>query len=209
MKNSQYSVKVFETTIHDEEQFISFFNINYVLFKDYLIVIKGEISDTIINFLNDKSLKYLHDVELPRGRSRKAGEEELAKEKKQNLINQEIAQEKLSELSQRLENNLTVQDSMVRSGVELEIEGDLLLLNRVNSGATIKCSGNLIITQIVEGSIYCEGNFMMLSASSKANIFFKGQLVDTEQLHERLSRVEMIDNEVCIRPILKENNWVS
>ncbi|MCJ7765258.1 MAG: hypothetical protein MUP09_04880 [Thiovulaceae bacterium] len=209
MKSNQYSVKVYETTITDENKFISFFDTNYLLFRDYLIVIRGEISERIEAYLNNKSLKFLVDVELPRGRVRKAGEKAVEEQKKQNLTNQKIAEEKLSELSDKLQNNLKVLDTIVRSGVELKIEGDLLLLNRVNSGAAIRCSGNLIITQIVEGSIYCDGNFMMLSASSKAKIIFKGVDVDSALLENRLNRVELIDNEISIKPILKETRWAS
>lgn len=207
MQSNQYSVKVYETTISDEDKFISFFDANYGLFSDYLIVIKGEISQRIKEYLDAKTLKYLVNVTLPRGRVRNAGLKELEEEKKQNLINQQIAQEKLSELSDRLQNNLKVMDSLVRSGVELKVEEDLLLLNRVNSGATIRCKGNLIITQIVEGTIHCDGNFMMLSASAKANIIFNEVVVDSALLAGRLNRVELRDGEIRIKPILKETNW--
>lgn len=207
MQSNQYSVKVYETTITDENKFIAFFDTNYILFKDYLIVIKGGISKKIEEYLDSKSLKFLVDVNLPKGRGRKAGEKELEEQKRQNVINQQIAQEKLSELSDRLQNNLKVLDSLVRSGVELKIDGDLLLLNRVNSGATIRCSGNLIITQIVEGTIHCNGNFMMLSASPKSNIIFNGVVVDNTLLADRLNRVELIDEKISIKPILKETNW--
>jgi len=97
---------------------------------------------------------------------------------------------------------------MIRSGRELDIKGDLLLLNRVNSGATIKTTGNMIITKVVEGAIRCSGNFMMLTASPKANIVFHGVEVDNNLLENRLNRVELKNNEIIITPVLKkEINW--
>lgn len=208
LQSNQYSVKIYETKIENEAKFIAFFNANHTLFKDHLIVIQGKMSEKIQQYLEEKSLKYLHNVSLPKGRTRKALEKELRSEKVDNVISQQIAEAKLAKLSNQLQNNLTVMDKMVRSGCELKIEGDLLLLNRVNSGATISTSGNLIITNLVEGAIRCYGHFMMLTASPKANIIFHGVEVDNKLLEDRLNRVELKNNEIIITPVLtKEINW--
>jgi septum site-determining protein MinC len=204
LRNKQYSVKVFETTLTDEDQFTSFFNTNYNLFKDYLIVIHGDISQRIQEYLQEKELRFVNNVTLPKNQGRKAVEEEIAVQKEQ----QQQVENELLKLSDRLHNNLKVQDTLVRSGQELTIDGDLLLLNRVNSGATIIANGNLIVTQLVEGSIRCFGNFMMLKASPKANIVFHDVVVDNSLLKERLNRVELKDNEIRITPVLKETTWV-
>ena len=210
MKSNQYSVKVYETTIDDEEKFITFFETNYTLFKDHLIVIQGNLSKKIKDYLELRSLRYLHNINLPKGRSRKVLEEELAFEKAESLISIQIIEAEVRKLSARLQNNLTVLDNMVRSGNEMTIEGDLLLLNRVNSGATINVSGNLIITNVVEGAIRCKGNFMMLMTSPKANVIFHGVEVETKLLEDRLNRVELKNNEIIITPVLKkEINWAS
>ncbi len=208
MKSKQYSVKVYETTIHDEAQFMDFFDNNYMLFKDHLIVIKGQCSLEIKKYLDDKKLIYLNDVSLPKGRSRKALEEEFQKQQADMAISAQMAQSEVNRLSSQLQNNLTVLDEMVRSGRELNIQGDLLLLNRVNSGATINVQGNLIITKVVEGAIRCHGNFMLLTASPKANIVFHDVEVDNTLLENRLNRVELKNNEIIITPVLKkEINW--
>ena len=208
MKSNQYSVKVYETRIDDEDKFISFFDANYTLFKDHLILIQGRLPESIERYLKDKKLKYLHNFELPKGRSRKALESELAAEKAEIAVSKQITEAKVKELSSRLQNNLTVLDDMIRSGRELNIEGDLLLLNRVNSGATINALGNVIVTKVVEGAIRCNGNFMMLTASPKANIIFHGVEVENELLANKLNRVELKNNEIVITPVLKkEINW--
>jgi hypothetical protein len=210
LKNKQYSVKVFETTVDNEEKFISFFNTNYTLFKDHLILLQGEVSDKITSFLDQKSLSYLINTKLPIGRSRKALEEEFNVMSVENSVNQQIAEAEIVKLSNRLANNLTVLDEMVRSGRELNVEGDLLLLNRVNSGATIHTTGNLIITQVVEGAIRCDGHFMMIAASPKANIIFHGVEVDNSLLEDKLNRIELKNNEILITPVIKkEINWAS
>jgi len=208
LKSTQYSVKVYETTITDEVKFMDFFDNNHTLFKDHLILIQGECSERIKAYLKKKKLTYLNNVVLPKGRTRKALEKELKAKEVEAVVSAQIAQSKLEELSHQLQNNLTVLDEMIRSGRELDIKGDLLLLNRVNSGATVKTTGNMIITKVVEGAIRCSGNFMMLTASPKANIVFHGVEVDNSLLKNQLNRVELKNNEIIITPVLKkEINW--
>ncbi len=210
MQSKQYSIKVYECSIDDEEKFISFFNTNYTLFKDHLIVINGYLSQNIKNYLNSKSLIFINNIKLPKGRSRKALEKEFSLQKRECDIDRIIAQTELEKLSNRLQNNLRVIDEIVRSGREINIDGDLLLLNRVNSGAKIYSSGNLIITKLVEGSIRCDGNFMIIMASPKANIIFHGVKIDSKFLEDRLNRVELKGEEIVINPVFrKEINWVS
>jgi len=196
-------------TLTNEDEFISFFEINYILFKDHLIVINGQMTKKVEAYLNEKELQYLVNVNLPKGQGRVAIDKEIQEQKEQHQLEQLQKEHELSKLSNRLQNNLKVRDTLVRSGQELNIEGDLLLLNRVNSGASIIINGNLIITQIVDGSIRCNGNFMMLQTSPKANIVFNDIEIDNTSLNEKLNKVEFINNQIVITPILKETNWVS
>lgn len=209
MKNKQYSVKVCECIIGDEEEFTTFFDINHTLFKDHLIVINGYVSDSVKEYLDSKSLTFLNNITIPKGRTRKALEDELYAEKRECDIDKLIAESKLKKLSERLQNNLTVLDDMVRSGHDLKIDGDLLILNRVNSGATIYTTGNLIITEIVEGAIRCDGNFMMLMISKKANVIFHGVEMEYKQfLEDKLTKVELKYGRILIAPVFKkEINW--
>ena len=211
MQTKQFSVKVFEVLITDEDEFITFFDKNYIFFRAHLISISGVVTETITQYLNEKELKFVVDVNLPRSKSKKQAPPPMEEIKQAEEIPKKEEKELLvepKEPEQKVHDNLRVIDALVRSGQELKIAGDLLLLNRVNSGGTIDIDGNLIITQIVEGSIRCRGNFMMLKASPKANIVFHDVEVDNTYLQERLNRVELINNEIRITPVLKETSWV-
>ena len=210
VQSKQYSVKVFETTIKDEKQFMAFFDANYTLFKDHLIVIEGDLSNKIKTYLQNKPLTFLNNILLPIGRSRKALEEESQAKELVHAVDRQIAQAEIAQLSSRLQNNLTVLDEMVRSGQELSIKGDLLLLNRVNSGSVIHTTGNLIVTQIVEGAIRCDGNFLMIAISPTASIIFHGVEVENTMLGDKLNRIELKNSEIIITPVIqKEINWAS
>ena len=197
MKTRQYSVKVLEIKLEDEEKFKSFFDKNYQFFQNHLIVIEGEESNEIKKYLQEKNMRYVFNISLQKKDS--TATPPLPSSSAPTQEKQRIPTEKKT--------HLKVIDKLVRSGQELNIKGDLLLLNRVNSGGSIVIDGTLIITQIVEGSIRCNGNFMMLQASPKANIVFHGVEVDNSFLQDKLNRVELIDDDIIITPVLKETNW--
>jgi septum site-determining protein MinC len=193
LKTKQYSAKIFEITLEDEDKFISFFDKNYLFFQNSFIIIHGKENDKIKNYMDSKELKFAFNLSIPK-----------QKTKKQDI---DLSEETPTKQKTK-KTNLKVLDKLIRSGQEINIDGDLLLLNRVNSGGSIIINGILIITQIVDGSIRCDGDFMMLQASSKANIVFHGVEVDNKFLQDRLNRVELIKDEIRITPALKETNWV-
>jgi septum site-determining protein MinC len=208
LQSKQYSVKVLECSIDSEDEFIEFFDINYTLFKDHLIVINGEISNNIRDYLNSKPLVFINNIKLPKGRSKRALDKDLLAERREFNIERLLAKMEIEKLSNRLQNNLQVYDDVIRSGRELNVEGDLLLLNRVNSGAIIYVSGNFIATKLVEGFVWCNGNFMILSASPKSKIVFKGVELDNSYLVDKLNRVEYKNQEIVITPVFeKEISW--
>lgn len=200
MDTKQYSVKVFEVNLTEDDNFISFFEAKYAFFKNHLIVLNGHVTPEVKDYLNEKQMKYVVNVELPKRKATSVTEPNVEVENIKQEIKEPVKEVKPKE-------NLKVLDSLVRSGQELNINGDLLLLNKVNSGGKINIEGNLIITQIVNGSIRCNGDFMMINASPKANIVFHNVEVDNSYLKERLNRVELINNEIVITPVLKEINW--
>jgi len=196
LRTKQYSVKVFEVILDDEKEFLSFFDKNYIFFKDSLLSIHGKASKSLESYLQEKELKYIFNTQLPKSKRTKEKTETLTKKEDPVVTKPEEKQD-----------NLQVIDKLVRSGQELKIDGDLLLLNRVNSGGSININGNLIVTQMVEGDIRCYGKFMMLKASPKANIVFHDVEVDNSYLKDKLNRVELINNEIRIIPVLKETKW--
>ena len=82
MQTKQYSVKICEVDLIDKDEFKSFFEKNYLIFRNHLILINGELTKDIEVFLNNKGLKYAQNLDIPKGKaSSKALEEELEKER--------------------------------------------------------------------------------------------------------------------------------
>jgi septum site-determining protein MinC len=180
VKVKQYSVRVFELTIDSEKTFLAFMDKNIVMLKHYLIYLKGEITPVIEEYLISNEVTYTTHLSV-------------ADNKHQELV-----------LKQ---SDLKIIDEIVRSGQEIKVESDLLVLNRVNSGAKLYVEGNLIVTGTVDGMIFCNGDFMLVKTSPKAMIVFNGAEIDGSLLENRFNKIIFNGEEIIVSPIEKEPKW--
>lgn len=180
MKVKQYSIKVFEINIDSQSSFLSFMDKNIVMLKHYLLYLKGEITPAIEEYLNANEITYTTHLTL-RGKTH------------QELV-----------LKQ---SDLKIIDEIVRSGQDIKVQSDLLVLNRVNSGAKLQVEGNLIITGNVDGMIFCNGDFMLLKTSPKAMIVFNGVEIDGSLLQNKFNKIIFNGEEIIVTPIEKEPKW--
>lgn len=190
MKSNQYSIKVFETVIEDEEKFITFIDANYELFKHHLISIQGDIPQKIIEYFDKKSLKYINNFDLPK-----------AKKIKDNFVVLSSQEDE--------EDVCRVVSEPLRSGQFIEHNGDVLITERVNSGAKIVASGNIIALNVVNGDISATGDFIVIGNTQKSNIIFHGVKIDNTLLENQLNKIEFIDDGIIIKAVSKkELTWV-
>lgn len=180
MKVKQYSIKVFELTIDTEDSFLAFLEKNRIMLKSYLVVVKGNMTLRIRRYLDHHDIAYTTNLNF-----NKRSEQE-------HLLRQ---------------SDLRIVEDIVRSGQELDVNSDLLVLNRVNSGATIRVDGNLIVTDVVDGMIECHGEFMLIKTSPKALIVFHGLEIEGALLQDRFHKIRFNGEEVKVSPIEKEPRW--
>lgn len=222
LKKRQYSVKIYDVSVESVEDITTlkeFLNANYLIFRDHLIVLRGEVSQDLREYLAVKSLYFLENVNLPEGRSRKELENDIDDERKKfnlkiNMLQNQLEMEKKKleakevELEMMNHKQSLVHDKMLRSGQELDVDGDLIALNKINSGASIDVRGNFIAKYQVHGSVRCTGRVMILSVAPKANIVFHGLVIETYRFQNTLCLVELNDNIVSISPLdSKDNIW--
>jgi septum site-determining protein MinC len=182
MQVKQYSVKVFEVTIENEEEFLAFARKNSLLLKRYLLLLKGDITPTIENFLGDEGIAFTHNLSLQAPNSTSF----------QHFTKQ---------------SGLRIIDQLVRSGQEIIEKRDLLVLKRVNSGATIHTDGNFIALSSIDGHIECNGDFMLLKPSSKASIIFNGVDISEAMDEEIFYKIRLENNEILISKYAKDIQW--
>ncbi len=181
MKVKQYSIKVFEINIESQNSFLAFMDKNIIMLRHYLIYLKGEITPAIQEYLDTNDVTYTTHLNL-RGN----------KEQQELILKQ---------------SDLKIIDEIVRSGQDIRVESDLLVLNRVNSGAKIYVEGNLIITGIVDGMLFCNGDFMLVHTSPKAMIVFNGVEIDGSLLQNKFNKIIFNGDEILVSPIEKEPKW--
>ena len=78
---------------------------------------------------------------------------------------------------------------LIRSGKEISGEGDIIVFNRVNSGANIKSTKNVFVFGKCDGNIDCRGDFMVLSKIAKGKILFKGLAITPNMLKYKLNLI--------------------
>jgi len=181
MQVKQYSVKVFEVTIENEEEFLAFARKNSLLLKRYLLLLKGDVTPTIEAFLEDEGIAFTHNLSL-----------QPPNDKPQHFTKQ---------------SGLRIIDQLVRSGQEIIDKRDLLVLKRVNSGATVHTDGNFIALSSIDGHIECNGDFMLLKPSSKASIIFNGVDISEAMDEEIFYKIRLENNEILISKYAKDIQW--
>ncbi|MRJ06105.1 MAG: hypothetical protein C6I01_01100 [Epsilonproteobacteria bacterium] len=68
-------------------------------------------------------------------------------------------------------------DRVVRSGQEIITDNDLIFTQRVNGGARIVTSGNVIALEQFEGELVCNGQFLVM-LKNKGSIIFDGEEIE-------------------------------
>jgi len=110
---------------------------------------------------------------------------------------------------QEVEDGCRVINEPLRSGQFIEHNGDVLITERINSGAKVVASGNIIALNVVNGDISSTGDFIVIGNTQKSNIIFQGVQIDNTLLENRLNKIEFIDDEILIKAISKkELTWV-
>lgn len=102
----------------------------------------------------------------------------------QNLTNQNATNH--ADLSQIKSQVFT---ELIRSGKEISGDSDIVVFNRVNSGANIKSSKNVFVFGKCDGNIDCRGEYMVLSKIAKGKILFQGIAITPNMLKYKLNLI--------------------
>jgi septum site-determining protein MinC len=134
-------------------------NSKYDLIKKYYFVLKEKNAE-IEEFLKEKQLNYLIENNLFTFNKEKTQEIKIIEKEK-------IVEKKV---------NTKIYDKIIRAGVEIDTDENLIFLNRINAGAKIKSSGNIEIFDECEGNVICDGDYLIIK-KNRGNIIFRGESV--------------------------------
>jgi len=152
----QRTIRAFEVDNFEELQKIV--ESKYKLIQNYYFILK-EKNEKIEKFLREKGLNFI--VENNLFTSKKEIIEEVKVIEKEKIIEKNI--------------NTKIYDKIIRSGTEIETDENLIFLSRINAGAKIETSGNIEIFDECEGTVKCEGNYLIINKNIKGTIIFRGE----------------------------------
>ncbi len=181
MKAKQKNIRIFDIEIESDEEFFSYMDKNLILLKEYLLLLRGEVTNEIRAYLDENGVCYkeMKDCNI------KLNAKELKSKDAPQKI--EIVQYVEVEEEKRLDTKSIY--SPVRSGTIVESDGDIVIFGRVNSGAKVICGGNLSVYEQIDGVVECDGEYMILKEIGKGYAIFNGDILEKEEFNGSLKRV--------------------
>jgi len=180
MKAKQKRIRVFDIVVENEDKFFEFMDKNLILVKDYLLLISGNITQSVIDYLNNNSLCFvsMDDCHIKRVEGSSSEPIPVVQEQTKTSQPEVIIKEQI--IHEKSENKTIVLNKPIRSGEVVESDGDIVVFSRVNSGAKVICEGNVSIYDVIDGIVESYGDFMIVSKLGKGHIIFNGDILDKE-----------------------------
>ena len=173
MRVTQKSVRVFHCFIKNDDEFFKYFQKNISTLKNYLITISGKVSEKIQKYLEKEEICFLDingcDEKIFNINKKKLEEEKLnLKTKAENLV--DIKEKKVK-----------IYNRSIRSGEEIISFDDLIIGGRVNSGARVKTTSNVVVTGKIDGVVECSGEYMIFNQIGNGAVYFNQEAIKLTQ----------------------------
>lgn len=195
MKVKQQTLKGFEFDIDSDAAFEEYYTKNAPLLNGHLLILRGEVSAYIQNYLDEKSVAYVNanvrNISMRKKRSTAVLEESSA----EPFLNRTV------ETGASVISDRCVYHRPIRSGEEIESDSDLVFFSRINSGAVIESSRSIQIFGIIDGLVRSDGEYLILKEIGKGTVVFHGEELDKSQLDGQLKLIQYKDG-IVMKDIL-------
>lgn len=192
MKVKQQTLKAFEFEIDESRAFIEYYTKNAPLLQGYLLMLSGEVSAEILEFLDEKEAVYIDtntkSLQMRKKRSTAVLDDTSVKEPSVGFA--EIIPGK----------NASVYYRTIRSGEEICADEELLFFGRINSGAVIECSRSVQIFGIIDGLVRSDGEYLLLKEIGQGSVFFHGEELEKSRFDGKLKLIKY-DNGIIFKDI--------
>jgi len=193
MKAKQKKIRVFDIFIDDENSFFDFINKNFILIKDYLLLIEGEVTPKIQEYLKENgfcfvisngcNIKKIDSGSGKKSVTKQSNTQKSSPEKETKvLIKEQIITQPANSKKTKVINK------PVRSGEVIEYDGDVVVFSRVNSGAKVISEGNVSVLETVDGIVEANGDYMILKSIGKGYVVFNGDILDKENFSDQKTK---------------------
>lgn len=184
--------------ISNESEFLDYFEKNKLLFKEFFLLLEGDVSRKIQDTLSAGGYCFydITQCKVRLGNVKEPQNPIVPKEK--NSSKEEI--KNVQEPSYKMK----VFDKPIRSGEEFSEDLPVSVFGRVNSGAKLFCSQNVTVYGIIDGLVQCDGEYMILQGlSQRGNVIFHGEIVEKNMLREGvLQKISMCDGKIDVKELV-------
>jgi len=195
MKLKQQNFKAFEITIDDEEQFKTYLSKNAPLLQGHLLALTNSPSNELSSYLHEQNFCFVSTKNCSlnsRKRSNiKIPEDEKPQEDSKIQTEPEIIKEEI--IPQDIPAEKTILHRPVRSGETIEAKGDMVVFGRINSGSRLNINGNGEFFDIIDGTINCNGDYIILKSIGKGSVIFNSETINKESLKSSLHLITYKD----------------
>ncbi len=203
-KIDQQNIRIFHILgDNSDDELLEFLKKSLPLFKGYLLVF-DHLSDCVKEFLDSSDVDYVKNKHLRFADNKEKTANILKKINVQNNIESQ-KNDNLYSTSQNIDLSSVKSKfitKLVRSGERIVNNGDILVFNRVNSGAEIDSQNNICIFGECSGDVKCEGEFLILSKIIKGKVMFQGEIITPNMLKYKLNLIYKENNNLNIKDIL-------
>jgi len=185
MKAKQKKIRVFDIIVEDEAKFFEFMDKNLILVKDYLLLVEGNITPKIEEFLKENGLCYVfsNGCNIKKIDSKEKNPQPVKAEKIPFSEPKVIIKEQVVYHDSPSDKTKVI-NKPVRSGEVIESDGDIVIFSRVNSGAKVISEGNIAVFDVVDGVIEANGDFCLINSIGKGYVVFNGDILDKEDFND-------------------------
>ncbi len=198
IKAKQKTIRIFDISIDQEDEFFSYLNKNLILLKEFLLVLSGDVTKKTTKYLSENNICYVLAKDCHIKLSSKSNTEKIPKTQKPN------GTKKTQNITVVQENKVIktlLLEKPVRSGEEIVYDGDITIFGRVNSASKVIAEGNVEIYGTIDGVVQCDGDYMIVKEIGKGYIIFNGDILDRDRFDGKLKRITSSLSGVIIKDV--------
>ena len=196
MKVTQKNIRAFHFLINSDEEFFSYFKKNSDILRGYFILLHGNITDKIEEYLAKENICYQNINEC---------EEKIfniSKAEITSLLNDKSTSHTLdTNLEYTQKQGVKVYSRTIRSGEEIIANSDIIIKGRVNSGARVISDSNIIILGNVDGMVECSGNYLIIKNIGSGIVSFNSEQIEVIK-SDKLKLVHLENSKVIVKELL-------
>ncbi|MCH9814324.1 MAG: hypothetical protein K0U47_10345 [Epsilonproteobacteria bacterium] len=196
VKAKQKTLRIFNIEIENEADFFPYMEKNLILLKEYLLVLKGDITPKVTQYLDSHNICFILSDDCKLNFSSKTNNDQNRDIISKSVTEAEPQAQKSTPNQQPI---VTIQaeprvqtlliEKPIRSGEVVIHEGDVTIFGRVNSAAKVIAEGNVEVYGAIDGLVQCDGDYMIVKELGKGHIIFNGDILEKEHFNGTLKKV--------------------